>query len=228
MQGSATSLVIWQRHYVTQACKKKKEKRKRKRKREFNSLPFHHLLEQCPVRCRDSFLGGAVFCWSPYLRRHRVFVELLKYLVGRVYKNLPFSIGATLWSPGSFQLRPIIRQPILCPSGRRSVLTHLPACLGGLSLQQCIRYPQFCCLWGILLCQTYWQIVPLVVNLIGRASWLRERFCMQLGLGRCPGGLRQWPRWASGHFACFFVFKTWLSVFLENLVVNCLMEGCWW
>ena len=34
------------------------------------------------LRCRKSFLGGAVFCWSPYLRHQRVFVEGLKYLAG--------------------------------------------------------------------------------------------------------------------------------------------------
>ena len=47
----------------------------------------------------------------------------------------------------------------------------------------------------------------MVVNLIGLASWLGGRFCMQLGPGRYSGGHHQWPRWASGHFAYFLYSK---------------------
>ena len=105
------------------------------------------------------------------------FVEGLKYPVGE-YKNLPSSVGATSWSPGSCRLCPVIWEPIVCLSGRRSVLTHLQACLGVLSLQRSVRYPWFYCRCGISLCQTYWQTGPLVVNLIGLASWLGGRFCV--------------------------------------------------
>jgi hypothetical protein len=62
--------------------KRKKKKRKRKRKigkeRGFNILPFHHLLEQYQVGCRDFSLGGAVFHLSPCVRHQRVYVEELK------------------------------------------------------------------------------------------------------------------------------------------------------
>ncbi len=213
-----------------QACKKRKRKRKIGKERGFNILPFHHPLERCQVGCHDFSLGGAIFHWSPCVRHWRVYIEELKYRRGRVlYRSLPSSVGAISWSLESCWLRPVVRGPKPCPSGRRNVSFPLRSCLDGLPLQRSIIHARSYCLWDIVLCHTYWQTSPWVVNMTGPASWLEGRFYMQLGLGICPGEPHQQLGWVSGNSACSSVFKTLPSIFSGIPVFHFLAGGCqWW
>ncbi len=142
--SSIDNTIMWCKH-----AKNKKRKRKIGKERGLNSLPFHHLLEWCQVGCCDSSLGGAVFCRSPCVRCQGVYVEDLKCCRGRVYRSLPTSVGVISWSPESCRLCLIVQVPKPCPSGRRSRLSCLQACMDGLPLQWSLIPPRSYFLWDI-------------------------------------------------------------------------------